>query len=112
MSSFHTPSFSSPGSFERGGTNFGSRGSFEGMSGGRIDYGSRSGSYTTPRGGNINYGAAGAGARGPGGGAAGRGVYGVEGTTAGGRSFGDVGRVASSITVAGSSSFGSRASSS
>jgi hypothetical protein len=97
MSSFHTPSFSSPGSFERGGMNFGNRGSFEGMSGGRIDYGSRSGSYTTQRGGTINYGAAGAGARGPEGGAAGRGVYGVEGTTAGGRSFGDVGRVGGAV---------------
>ena len=35
---------------------YGSRGVIEGMSGGRIDYGSRSGSYNTARGGTINYG--------------------------------------------------------
>ena len=75
----------------------GSRGAAEGMYGGRINYGSRSGSYTTARGGTVDYGAAGYGARGPGGGVAGRGVYGVEGTTAGGRSFADVGRAGGAI---------------
>ena len=69
MSSFgHTPSFSSPGSFGRGeGMSYGSRGAAEGMNGGRIEYGSRSGSYDTARGGTINYGAAGVAGRGPGG---------------------------------------------
>ena len=76
---------------------YGSRGAAEGMRGGQINYGTRSGSYNTARGGTINYGAAGAGVRGPAGGAAGRGVYGVEGTTAGGRSFGDVGRVGGAV---------------
>ena len=52
-------------------------GAAEGMNGGQLDYGSRSGSYTTARGGTVDYGAAGYGARGPGGGVAGRGVYGV-----------------------------------
>ncbi len=86
----HTSSFSSYGHGE--GTSYGSRGAVEGMHGGQIQYGSRSGSYTTSRGGTVNYGAAGAGARGPGGGEAGRGVYGIQGTTAGGRSYSDVGR--------------------
>jgi tetratricopeptide (TPR) repeat protein len=91
MSSFsHTPSFSAYGRGE--GMSYGSRGAAEGMRGGQIQYGSRSGSYTTQRGGTINYGAAGEGARGPGGAEAGRGVYGVSGTTAGGRSFSDAGR--------------------
>jgi tetratricopeptide repeat protein len=103
MSSFsRTPSFSSSRSFESargygGGTSYGNRGTAQGMNGGRIEYGSRSGSYTTARGGSIDYGAAGYGARGPGGGAAGRGVYGVEGTTAGGRSFADVGRAGGAV---------------
>ena len=44
-----------------GGMSYGSRGAAEGMSGGQIDYGSRSGSYTTARGGTIDYGAAGVG---------------------------------------------------
>ncbi len=97
MSSFsRTPSFSSYGR-SGSGMSYGSRGVSEGMYGGRIDYGSRSGSYNTARGGTINYGAAGYGARGPGGGAAGRGVYGVEGTTAGGRSFADVGRAGGAV---------------
>ena len=86
----HTSSFSSYGHGE--GTSYGSRGAVEGMHGGQIQYGSRSGSYTTSRGGTVNYGAAGAGARGPGGAEAGRGVYGIQGTTAGGRSYSDVGR--------------------
>lgn len=84
-----TPSFSSPGAYGRAGS--------YGASTGGINYGSRSGSYTTQRGGTINYGAAGAGARGPNGGAAGRGVYGVSGTTAGGRSFADVGRAGGAV---------------
>jgi tetratricopeptide (TPR) repeat protein len=67
------------------------------MRGGQLNYGARSGSYTTPRGGTMNYGAGGAAVRGPGGGAAGRGVYGVSGTTAGGRSFADVGRVGGAV---------------
>jgi hypothetical protein len=93
MSSFgRTPSFSSAGSFNRGGTSYGNRGSYEGMRGGQINYGSRSGSYTTDRGGTINYGAAGYGGRGPGGVEGGRGAYGAQVTTAGGRSFTDVGR--------------------
>jgi tetratricopeptide (TPR) repeat protein len=103
MSSFsHTPSFSSPRSFERPGgygegMSYGSRGVAEGMSGDRIEYGSRSGSYTTSRGGAIDYGAAGYGARGPGGAAAGRGAYGVQGTTAGGRSYSDLGHVGGAV---------------
>jgi Tetratricopeptide repeat len=93
MSSFaRTPSFSSAGSFNRGGASYGNRSSYEGMNGGQINYGSRSGSYTTNRGGTINYGAAGYGARGPGGVEGGRGAYGAQVTTAGGRSFTDVGR--------------------
>jgi tetratricopeptide (TPR) repeat protein len=76
---------------------YGARGGFEGMRGGQIDYGSRSGSYTTQRGGTINYGAAGVGGRGPEGGAAGRGAYGISGTTAGGRSFADVGRAGGAV---------------
>jgi Tetratricopeptide repeat len=87
----HTSSFSSYGHGE--GTSYGSRGAAEGMRGGEIEYGSRSGSYTTSRGGTVDYGAAGYGAKGPGGAEAGRGVYGVQGTTAGGRSYSDVGRV-------------------
>ncbi len=111
MSSFsRTPSFSSYSHYGSG-MSYGSRGLSEGMSGGRIEYGSRSGSYTTARGGTINYGAAGYGARGAGGGAAGRGVYGVDGTTAGGRSFADIGRAAGAVgpggnAVAGRSSIG------
>ncbi|MGO9597124.1 MAG: tetratricopeptide repeat protein [Isosphaeraceae bacterium] len=117
MQSFgRTPSFSA-GSYARptGGysppATYGNRGSFEGMRGGQIDYGSRGGSYTTQRGGTINYGAAGVGAHGPGGGEAGRGVYGVSGTTAGGRSYGDVGRVGGAVgpqggAVAGRSNLG------
>ena len=97
-----TPSFSSAGSYGgsrgySGGASYGTRGTAEGMSGGQINYGSRSGSYTTARGGTVDYGAAGYGARGAGGGAAGRGVYGVEGTTAGGRSYADVGRVGGAV---------------
>jgi tetratricopeptide (TPR) repeat protein len=111
MSSFsRTPSFSSYGHYGSG-MSYGSRGVSEGMSGGRIEYGSRSGSYTTARGGTINYGAAGYGARGAGGGAAGRGVYGVDGTTAGGRSFADIGRAGGAVgpggnAVAGRSNIG------
>ena len=114
MQSFgRTPSFSAPRSYGGygSGMSYGSRGAAEGMRGGQLDYGTRSGSYDTARGGTINYGAAGAGARGPGGGAAGRGVYGVAGTTAGGRSFGDVGRVGGAVgpggnAVAGRSNLG------
>lgn len=89
MSSFsRTPSFSSPHV-----ETFGNRGgSFEGMSGGHINYGTRSGSYTTNRGTTIDYGGAGAAGRGPGGGAAAGGVGGVHVTGANGRSFTDVGR--------------------
>ena len=76
---------------------YGTRGAAEGMYGGHINYGSRSGSYTTGRGGTVNYGAAGVAGRGPGGGVAGRGVYGVSGTTAGGRSFADVGRAGGAV---------------
>jgi tetratricopeptide (TPR) repeat protein len=95
MESFgRTPSFSAPHSFGTAGP--GGRGA-EGMRGGQIQYGSRSGSYTTARGGTIDYGAAGGVGRGPGGGVAGRGVYGVEGTTAGGRSFADVGRAGGAV---------------
>src|SRR5271157_453261 len=100
MESFgRTPSFSAGRSYEGygSGMSYGSRGAAEGMRGGQIDYGARSGSYDTARGGTINYGAAGVGARGPGGGVAGRGVYGVEGTTAGGRTFGDVGRAGGAV---------------
>lgn len=118
-----TPSFSSAGGGygrmggmegARGGMGeyggLGARGAYgetSRMSGGQINYGSRSGSYTTPRGGTIDYGAAGVGGRGPGGGAAGRGIYGVEGTTAGGRSFADVGR-AGGATGPGGRSVGER----
>ena len=100
MESFgRTPSFSAGRSYGGygAGMSSGSRGAAEGMRGGQIDYGARSGSYDTARGGTINYGAAGVGARGPAGGAAGRGVYGVEGTTAGGRTFGDVGRAGGAV---------------
>jgi len=104
MESFgRTPSFSAGRSYGGygAGMSSGSRGVAEGMRGGQIDYGARSGSYDTARGGTINphiiYGAAGVGARGPGGGVAGRGVYGVEGTTAGGRTFGDVGRAGGAV---------------
>ncbi|MDR3638532.1 MAG: tetratricopeptide repeat protein [Isosphaeraceae bacterium] len=87
MGSFgRTPSFSSPRVIEP------SRGYGEGMSGGRIDYGSRSGSYTTNRGTTVDYGAAGVAGRGPGGVEGARGVAGVQATTAGGRTFTDVGR--------------------
>ena len=101
-----TPSFSGYG----GGSSFGSRGLAEGMNGGRIDYGARSGSYNTARGGSIDYGAAGIGARGPAGGVAGRGAYGAQVTTAGGRSFTDVGRTGGAVgpggnAVAGRSNF-------
>ncbi len=93
MSSFsRTPSFSSPRMQD-----FGRSGSFEGMSGGHIDYGTRSGSYTTGRGTTIDYGAAGIGGRGPEGGAAGRGVGGVNVTGPGGRSFTDVGRAGGAV---------------
>ena len=90
---------------------YGSRGMAEGMRGGEIGYGSRSGSYDTARGGTINYGAAGVGARGAGGAEAGRGAYGVSGTTAGGRSFADVGRAAGAVgpggnAIGGRSNFG------
>ncbi len=80
-----------------GGMSYGSRGAMEGMSGGRIDYGSRSGSYTTARGGTVNFGAAGMAGRGPGGEEAGRGAYGVSGTTAVGRSYADVGRAGGAV---------------
>ncbi len=95
-----TPSFSSAHSYDRyGGYGGGyeSRGAAEGMHGGQLAYGSRSGSYTTARGGTVDYGAAGAAGRGPGGAAAGRGVYGVSGTTAGGRSYADVGRAGGAV---------------
>ena len=95
-----TPSFSSAGSYGRAGGYGGgyeSRGAAEGMRGGQLAYGSRSGSYTTARGGTVDYGAAGAAGRGPGGAAAGRGVYGVSGTTAGGRSYADVGRAGAAV---------------
>ncbi len=94
MSSFaHTPSFSSPGTFNRAG------GEFRGYNpyGGRTESGYRAGSYTTNRGGTIDYGAAGRGVVGPGGGMAGRGVAGVNVTTAGGRSFTDVGRAGGAV---------------
>jgi tetratricopeptide (TPR) repeat protein len=81
-----TPSFSAPRTYAA-----------PGGYGGRLDYGTRSGSYTTPRGGTVNYGGAGIGGRGPGGVDAGRGVYGVGGTTAGGRTYGDVGRVGGAV---------------
>jgi tetratricopeptide (TPR) repeat protein len=99
MSSFaRTPSFSAPHSYATGyGTGYGSRGAYEGLGGGQINYGSRSGTYNTARGGAINYGAAGAAGRGPYGGEAGRGVYGVSGNTAGGRTFADVGRVGGAV---------------
>jgi hypothetical protein len=88
MSGFgHTPSFTSPGSFDRSG----------GFSGGRAAYGERSGSFTTARGGTVDYGAAGAGVRGPEGGVAGRGVAGAQVTTAGGRTFTDVGRAGGAV---------------
>jgi hypothetical protein len=93
MSSFtRTPSFSSYGRYGGYGAGYGTRGAAEGMYGGHINYGARTGSYTTARGGTLNYGAGGVGGRGPGGAAAGRGAYGVSGTTAGGRSFADAGR--------------------
>ena len=100
MESFgRTPSFSAGRSYGGygSGMSYGSRGAAEGMRGGQLDYGARSGSYDTARGGTINYGAAGVGARGPGGGVAGRGAYGVEGTTAGGRSYADVGRAGGAV---------------
>jgi tetratricopeptide (TPR) repeat protein len=103
-----TPSMSS---YRGSGYGYGSRGSAEGMRGGQLDYGTRSGSYTTARGGTVDYGAAGAAGRGAYGGEAGRGVYGVSGTTAGGRSYGDVGRVGGAVgpggnAVAGRSNIG------
>jgi len=102
MSSYgRTSSFSSYGHGE--GMSYGSRGAAEGMYGGQIRYGSRSGSYETARGGTINYGAAGMGARGPGGAEAGRGAYGISGTTAGGRSYSDVGRVGGAAGPGGNS---------
>ena len=100
MESFgRTPSFSAGRSYGGygSGMSYGSRGAAEGMRGGQLDYGARSGSYDTARGGTINYGAAGVAARGPGGGVAGRGAYGVEGTTAGGRSYADVGRAGAAV---------------
>jgi tetratricopeptide (TPR) repeat protein len=100
MQSFgRTPSFSAGRSYGGygGGMSYGSRGAAEGMRGGQLDYGARSGTYNTARGGTINYGAAGEAARGPAGGATGRGVYGVSGTTAGGRSYADVGRVGGAV---------------
>ncbi len=100
MESFaRTPSFSAGRSYGGygSGMSYGTRGAAEGMRGGQIDYGARSGTYNTARGGTLNYGAAGAAARGPAGGVAGRGVYGVSGTTAGGRSFADVGRAGGAV---------------
>jgi tetratricopeptide (TPR) repeat protein len=103
MSSFgRTPSFSSPSVIQHpsgygGGMSYGNRGVAEGMSGGRIDYGSRSGSYTTNRGTTINYGAAGIGGTGPGGTTAGRAVGGAQVTTPGGRSFTDLGRAGGAV---------------
>ena len=106
----HTPSFSSPGSFDRSGSLYGGRNPYEmggmstrsggfaeGAAGGRVGYGARSGSYTTARGGTVDYGAAGGGVRGPEGGVAGRGVAGAQVTTAGGRSFTDVGRAGGAV---------------
>ena len=88
-----TPSFSSARSFERpGGMSYGNRGGMEGMRGGQLQYGSRSGTYEGRGGGSINYGAAGAVGRGPGGAMAGRGVEGARVTTPGGRTFTDVNR--------------------
>ena len=98
MSSFtRTPSFSSYGRYGGSGAGYGYRGGATGMYGGHINYGSRTGSYTTARGGTVNYGAAGALGRGPGGAAAGRGAYGASGTTAGGRSFADAGRAGGAV---------------
>jgi thioredoxin-like negative regulator of GroEL len=98
MSSFtRTPSFSSYGRYGGYGAGYGTRGAAEGMYGGHINYGSRTGSYTTARGGAVDYGAAGVAGRGAGGAAAGRGVYGVAGTTAGGRSFADAGRAGGAV---------------
>jgi hypothetical protein len=113
MSGFgRTPSFSGAGSFDRGGGfggSMGTRGSFEGMSGGRIDYGSRSGSYTTPGGTSIHYGAGGVGARGPAGNVAGRGVGGVQVTGPGGRSVSEVGGVRGAAGPGGAYVAGGRA---
>ncbi len=99
------------GAYGGGGMSYGSRGYGAGMSGGRIDYGTRSGSYTTGRGTNISYGAAGEAARGPAGGVAGRGAEGVRVTGPGGRSFTDVGREGGAIgpggnTIGGRSNVG------
>jgi hypothetical protein len=106
----HTPSFSSPGSFNRSGSLYGGRNPYEmggmstrsggfaeGAGGGRVGYGERTGSITTPRGGTVDYGAAGAAGRGPGGGVAGGGVHGAQVTTAGGRTFTDVGRAGGAV---------------
>ena len=109
MSSFsRTPSYSSYGRYGGG---YGNRGTVGGMYGGQVNYGARSGSYTTARGGTVDYGAAGVAGRGAAGGVAGRGAYGVAGTTAGGRSFADVGRAGGAIgpggaAVGGRSNFG------
>lgn len=82
----------------RGGSGYSSasRGSYSGA-GGSVNYGSRSGSYTTNRGGTVDYGAAGAAGRGAGGGAAAGGVGGVKVTTANGRTFTDAGRAGAAV---------------
>ncbi|HZW32159.1 MAG TPA: tetratricopeptide repeat protein [Isosphaeraceae bacterium] len=93
-----TPSFSSAGTFDRGGGEF--RG-YNPYAGGGMATGARTGSDTTARGGTIDYGAAGRGVVGPGGGMAGRGVAGAQVTTAGGRTFTDVGRAGGAVGPAG-----------
>jgi hypothetical protein len=110
MSSFgRTPSFSSPGTFNRaggeyrgynpyaGGASSAGRSYSQGAFGGRSEAGYRAGSYTTDRGTTIDYGAAGRAGVGPGGAAGARGVAGVNVTTPGGRSFTDVGRAGGAI---------------
>jgi hypothetical protein len=107
--SSRTPSFSTPGTFDRGRTEFRGDNPYAGGasvarrsypprdSGGRTDAGYRAGSYTTDRGTTIDHGAAGrAGVR-PVGGIAGRGVADVNVTTANRRSSADVGRARGAI---------------
>lgn len=115
MSSFaRTPSFSSPGTFNRSGGEFrgynpysggmgaAGRSYSQGAYGGRYESGYRTGSYTTQRGTTIDYGAAGRAGVGPGGAAGARGIGGVNVTTAGGRSFTDVGRAGGAVGPGGS----------
>lgn len=122
-SSGRAPSFSSAGSFDRGGgaafrgynpyasgSSVGGGRFAEGPAGGASAAGYRAGSYTGSRGGTIDYAGAGRAAVGPGGGVAARGAGAVDVTTPGGRSFTDAGRFGAAVgpggtAVAGRSSY-------